>query len=67
MRIFDHPNMSNFVCFACGLSDDKPIVLIGINGTENGHILEAEQVHVDCMDNLRIYKDVGIIAMRIKP
>lgn len=67
MRIFDHPNMGGgFICPACGTSEDKPVVLIAIDGTEEGRIAQAAQVHADCLDDLRIYKDTGIIAMRIK-
>lgn len=53
MRIFDHPNMVNFVCPICGKSDDKPVCLIpiwGTNSEESKHTFEAHQYHVDCID-----------------
>lgn len=53
MRVFDHPNLSDFKCPICGTSEDKPVVLIGIVGTQKGGIQEAEQFHLDCVD--RIY------------
>ena len=65
MRVFDHPNLANFVCPICGKSDDKPTVLIGIMGTEKGNIMEAEQFHLDCLD-LVYMKDKRIIAQVIK-
>ena len=34
MRVFEHPNLENFKCPICGTSDDKPVTLIGINGTQ---------------------------------
>lgn len=50
MRSFEHPNMDGFVCPICKTSDDKPIVLIGISGTEDDGIMEAHQYHVDCIE-----------------
>lgn len=50
MRIFEHPNMNGFICPVCGKSDDKPVTLVGISGTEDGGNMEARQVHVDCID-----------------
>jgi len=66
MRVFDHPNMENFKCPVCGTNDDKPVVLIGIAGTEEDHIMQAEQVHLDCLECLRYFKDKGLIAGRTK-
>ncbi len=68
MRVFDEPNLSeNWKCPICKTADNKPIVLVGINGTQEGHTMQAEQVHVDCLD-LLIYKRDGdtIIAQYIK-
>ena len=50
MRIFEHPNMENFKCPICGLDDNKPIVLIGVDGTQEGWNMQARQYHVDCID-----------------
>jgi len=50
MKIFDHPNMTNFRCPICGESKDEPVVLVKIAGTEQDGIMEAIQVHVDCLD-----------------
>jgi len=63
VRIFDHPNMAQFCCPICGASEDKPVVLIGIYGTENGRIMESEQVHADCLDSLRYYKESRMIVV----
>jgi hypothetical protein len=53
MRVFKHPNLINFKCPICGTSEDKEVVLIGKDGTEEGKIIECEQVHLECLE-LRI-------------
>lgn len=62
MRVFDHPNMLNFRCPFCGTADDKPVVLIGIAGTEEDRIMQAEQFHLDCLDHLQYFKDKRLVA-----
>lgn len=65
MRVFDHPNINNFRCPICGTADDKPVVLIGIAGTERGGIAEATQFHLDCID-LTYHVDYGVIGQKTK-
>jgi hypothetical protein len=49
MRIFPHPNTTNdWRCKWCGTSDDEPVVLVPVPGTENGNIVKAEQIHATC-------------------
>ena len=49
MREFEHPNMhGGFECPVCKTGKDAPIVLVGIPGTEDGNIMEADQVHSEC-------------------
>ena len=48
MRQFEHPNMVNFECPICHTKTDAPVVLVGIPGTEDDGIMEAEQVHSEC-------------------
>ena len=57
MKIFEHMNTNgkNGKCYVCGKKDDKPVVLIGIDGTEDDSNVEAVQVHVDCIE-LRLKK-----------
>ncbi len=50
MRVFEHPNLSNFVCPLCSTSRDEPVVLVGVEGTQEGNIMEAHQYHLDCLD-----------------
>lgn len=51
MRIFEHMNMHGYeVCPICNKKTDKPVVLVGIDGTEEGLIMTAVQVHVDCLE-----------------
>lgn len=50
MRVFEHPNMSGFLCPICKTAADQPVVLVGIPGTEEGRIQQASQVHKECYD-----------------
>jgi len=51
MRIFEHFNQSSD-CPICGTNEDKKATLLPIDGTEQGNICEAAQVHVECLQNL---------------
>jgi hypothetical protein len=65
MRVFKHPNLSsNWKCPICGLDTNKEVVLIKIRGTEKDNLIEAEQVHLDCLD-LMLDKKLGIIFQNI--
>ena len=56
MRTFEHPNIYNgWKCPICGTNEDKSVTLVGIFGTEDGHNIEAEQVHIDCIE-LTLYE-----------
>ena len=52
MQIFNHFNCNGkqTECPVCKKNDDKPVVLIGINGTQEDGIIQAVQVHVDCVE-----------------
>lgn len=64
MRVFDHPNLSNnWVCPICKINKDIPVILAGINGTQEDNIIEAEQFHLDCIE-LRYFKEQNIIAFK---
>lgn len=61
MRIFEHPNLlGDWKCPICNTAEDKPVMLIGIVGTEEGFNMKAEQFHVDCLE-LRWNKQLGLI------
>jgi hypothetical protein len=65
MRIFEKPNLSaGWKCPICKTKDEKPVVLIGIYGTEEDGIIEAEQFHAECID-LLYYKKENILAQKI--
>ena len=49
MRIFDHPTMDGFTCPICGTSEDKPVTLVGVVGTQEGNNIGAIQYHIDCL------------------
>ena len=60
MRIFKKPNLSHgWKCPICGTDEEKEVALIGIIGTQDGNIMEAEQFHVDCIE-LSYYKNINI-------
>lgn len=51
MKQFEHMNTNGDAkCPICGTGDDKPVVLAGIEGTEDGNNMQAMQVHVDCIN-----------------
>jgi hypothetical protein len=61
MKTFEHPNTSNeWACPICKTNEDKPIVLIPIDGTEDGNIMEAEQFHLHCIE-LRLNKEYKVL------
>ena len=63
MRIFDKPNKSNsWKCPICKTNDNKPVVLVSVEGTQEGNNVEAEQIHLECID-LTYYKDIDILVM----
>ena len=65
MRTFDEFNSHGEPCPICGTHDNKPPVLIGISGTEDGHIMEAVQVHLECLE-LKAYRKDGEIIFGMK-
>lgn len=65
MKVFKHPNLSNnWQCPLCFTNDDKEVVLIGIVGTQDGFNIEAEQIHLECID-LLWDKNLGVIYQKI--
>jgi len=51
MRVFKEPNLSdNWKCPICNTNELKEVVLIGIAGTESGNNIQAEQIHLDCIN-----------------
>jgi hypothetical protein len=64
MRIFESPNLEGFICPICGTGDDRPVTLVGISDTEQGNNIQAQQVHVECLE-LRITPMQGTDIMII--
>jgi hypothetical protein len=55
-------------CPICETSDNDYCVLIGMDGTGDGHIEEAKAVHVHCLlksENLRINSKVQVLYQRV--
>ena len=64
MRIFDH-FPSDQHCFLCGAYADKPCVLVPVDGTGDGRIVEGKPIHTDCLINgMRINVGLGIVYKR---
>ena len=68
MKIFEHPNMFEFKCPICGTSDDKPVTLVSIAGTEvpESKRIKAKQVHVDCIDLTMTILDDGLSLVLVQ-
>jgi len=65
MRVFKEPNLSNgWVCPICYTNEKKPVVLIPVEGTEEGNNIQAEQFHLDCI-GLVWEKRLGIIYQKV--
>lgn len=65
LRCFDHFNDSGkSICPVCKTSKDEKTILIPIDGTSDGDICEAKQVHLNCL-SLR-FNDSGIIYQEVK-
>ena len=65
MRVFKEPNTRNdWKCPVCKTAEKKEVVLIGIVGSWKDNIMEAEQIHLDCID-LLYDKKLNIIFQKI--
>lgn len=63
MKVFKSANTSNnWKCPICQTNEDKAVVLIGIDGTQNGNTMRAEQFHLDCIE-LMYYKEKNLLAV----
>ena len=67
--MFDHfpqkatHNVEMF-CPICGKSDDKPCVLLGIRGTEEGLNVQATPTHLECLE-LTIDTEIAVVYMKL--
>ena len=58
IRLFEEPNINNdWKCPICKTNDIKPVILIGIEGTQEGNNMQSEHFHVDCIDLLYYKKE----------
>jgi hypothetical protein len=63
-RTFEHfPEEAT--CPVCSTSDDGKCVLIAIDGTEEGSIVEAQPIHLSCAVADRYSKGAGVIYRRV--
>jgi hypothetical protein len=54
MEVFEHPNMQDFKCPICGTNANRPVALVPIDGTEEGGKCKAEQIHLECIDLVKV-------------
>lgn len=51
MRIFTKMNVDgNDVCPICKTKEEKEVCLVGIDGTKEGNIMQAIQIHIECLE-----------------
>ena len=64
MRAFKKPNLMNdWKCPICNTSEEKDVVLCGIFGTEDGNNIQAEQIHLDCIE-LYYHPKMKVLIMK---
>jgi len=64
-REFEHFNDTDR-CPICKTGDDKPCILVPIDGTNDGNICQGIAVHVDCIE-LRFNRNVGVLYQKVQP
>jgi hypothetical protein len=70
MRTFAHFPRGGYrfaVCPICKTFDDKPCLLIPVDGTNDGSIVQAAPVHVECLDGFRFNREFNVIYLRTEP
>jgi len=61
-RQFPHFPKDNAICPLCETNADKPCVLLPIDGTEEGNIVQAQPTHAGCLlEGFRYNPRVGVI------
>ena len=66
MKIFEKGNFEgeeSKPCVVCNTKKEGKVVLIPIAGTKDGNIVEATQVHLECLGNLIYYPEHNVIAL----
>jgi hypothetical protein len=53
-------------CPICGTNSDEECVLIPIDGTQKGNLVECIPTHLWCAVGSNFNRDVGIIYRRVK-
>lgn len=50
-KVFPRPNLSNgWTCPLCKTAKETPVVLFPIPGTQDGHLVQANQIHAACLE-----------------
>ena len=70
MRTFEHFPQTGTVCPICGTNDDKPCILVPIDGTYDDGKMEAQPAHAACMgehgDEFSFNRDAGVVYLVAK-
>ena len=72
MRLFEHfPQGGKIKCPICGTEEDRPCVLLPIDGTWDGYNCEAAPTHAGCITDklgeFRYHREIGFMYMRVDP
>ena len=65
MRTFKNFNPKGEPCPVCKTKDNKETILLAIDGTNDGQVERAMQMHADCIIALRIDRTGSFIYMRL--
>lgn len=64
MKIFNGFNETGDPCPICKTHDNKPCILVPIDGTEKDNNIKAEAVHFDCIE-LRYNREFCLIYQKV--
>jgi len=66
MKVFEKPNLGGgWKCPICGTNKNKKVVMVGVVGTQEGYNIQAEQIHLECL-NLMYDKKWGMIYQKVR-
>jgi len=64
LRTFDHFPESS-ICPVCGTNEDATTILVNIDGTEDGSIVEAAPAHLNCAVATNLSKSAEVLYVPI--
>jgi len=64
MRIFEKCKFTK-PCPICKTKKTGDAILIGVRGTEEGNIMQAELFHIECIE-LTYHKEQGLLVQKVE-